>query len=695
MLNQKRYFIIVFSLFLSSVALNASGKFKLDDFSIRLEKITSSPNHIWVSSGYTTVQPQNLTVMGVEELFSPPFAMRKFNLSVDIMLDGALIPDKLNYGKGDVGLLYSGGEWFPHKIVRYGTYHHHKEGRTISLGVKSELIPLFGQSGFLEKITFTNRTDRAVNIDVNPNVTAGKPTVVPLDNWQFAPPASNASNALSEGADRWSNELVNVGLYKNDERGMLQPGQSFTTSFTIIVNKKGKNLPEKVDAAELEKVELNAWQKRLETYTANVPALSSDIPELEDYYKRSLVSGLVCLWENPAFAMNPFFATSGIDGGGICTYLWDNAGYVPNMVSLMLGSDYMKLLSKKMVSIDLEQYYAFTLDGSGIGVKYSYSPLAFTNLVSTYFKYFTPDNELFEYNKHLILNDEKRKSQNNLIDYGFQHNLLEMRGAGWEHYTVSPNAERSWCLNQLAEMGKLLGGKKEEINSWKQQAKLIIKAVRKELWDEKKQWFASVYPDGFKDYVYSIQDFDIILAGACTPAMEKALLTELKDGAYLGSCGVSSISKRDTVHYETVDTDWSGAGAYTGEGPQTAMIMYEAGHSELGWDILKRHFWMGQHLLYYPQEHYIDRPMAPAHKRANVVAGLSGAETILFGLIGFQPQFDGSLYIEPKLIVKGMINISGFVYKNNTYDVKVSKSKLSVIKNGKTVYGGIPKRVKI
>lgn len=307
MLNQKRYFIIVFSLFLSSVALNASGKFKLDDFSIRLEKITSSPNHIWVSSGYTTVQPQNLTLMGVEELFSPPFAMRKFNLSVDIMLDGALIPDKLNYGKGDVGLLYSGGEWFPHKIVRYGTYHHHKEGRTISLGVKSELIPLFGQSGFLEKITFTNRTDRAVNIAVNPNVTAGKPTVVPLDNWQFAPPVSNASNALSEGADRWSNELVNVGLYKNDERGMLQPGQSFTTSFTIIVNKKGENLPEKVDAAELEKVELNAWQKRLETYTANVPALSSDIPELEDYYKRSLVSGLVCLWENPAFAMNPFF----------------------------------------------------------------------------------------------------------------------------------------------------------------------------------------------------------------------------------------------------------------------------------------------------------------------------------------------------------------------------------------------------
>jgi hypothetical protein len=123
--------------------------------------------------------------------------------------------------------------------------------------------------------------------------------------------------------------------------------------------------------------------------------------------------------------------------------------------------------------------------------------------------------------------------------------------------------------------------------------------------------------------------------------------------------------------------------------------MYETGQPELGWDILKRHFWMGQHLLYYPQEHYVDRPMAPAHKRANVVAGLSGAETILFGLIGLQPQFDGSLFIEPQLVTEGAIHLEGFVYKNDTYNLKVSKTHLSVTRNGKTVYEGRPERVKI
>jgi hypothetical protein len=384
-----------------------------------------------------------------------------------------------------------------------------------------------------------------------------------------------------------------------------------------------------------------------------------------------------------------------MDGGAMCTYLWDNAGYVPNMVSLMLGSDYMKILSKKMVSIDLEKYYAFTLDGSGIGVRYSYSPLAFTNLISTYFKHFTPDKDLFEYGKKLILNDEKRKSANNLIDYGFQHNLLEMRGTGWEHYTASPNAERAWCFNQLVEMGKLLDMDNSEIKEWNKQSELIVKAVQEELWDNDEQWFASIYPDGFKDYVHSIQIFDVISAGACTPTMEKALIAELKNGAYLGCCGVSSISKKDSVHYETIDTDWSGGGAYTGEGPQTAMIMFQAGHAELGWNILRRFFWMGQHLLYYPQEHYINRPMSPANKRANVVAGLSGAETILFGLVGFQPQFDGSLFIDPKLTDEGTININGFVYRENTYNVKASKLHLSVIKNGKTVYEGKPKKIKI
>ena len=182
-------------------------------------------------------------------------------------------------------------------------------------------------------------------------------------------------------------------------------------------------------------------------------------------------------------------------------------------------------------------------------------------------------------------------------------------------------------------------------------------------------------------------------ADACTPEMEKALISNLKN--YLGSYGVSSISKSDSVHFEILDPDWSGGGAYSGDGPQLALTLYEKGYPEIAWDVLKRHFWMGKHFIYYPQEHYCDRPMSPAHKRANVAAGLTGAEAILFGLIGFQPQYNGELYINPQLTVNGAIQIKGFVYRQNSFDVNLSSKKMVVRRDGKTVYEGSPKRIKI
>ena len=177
--------------------------------------------------------------------------------------------------------------------------------------------------------------------------------------------------------------------------------------------------------------------------------------------------------------------------------------------------------------------------------------------------------------------------------------------------------------------------------------------------------------------------------------MEKGLLEHLKDGRFLFSYGVSSVSAEDSVHYEVNDTDWSGGGAYTGDGPDLALIMYEQGKNDIAWDILKRHFWMGKHLIYYPQEHYVDRPAVPAHKRANECSGLIGAEAILYGMVGFSPRIDGSLWLNPQMVANENINILGYGWKGHSVSVQLLNNICIITVDRKQVYKGNPKLLKI
>ena len=57
-----------------------------------------------------------------------------------------------------------------------------------------------------------------------------------------------------------------------------------------------------------------------------LPRLSSDEPELDNLYYRSLVTYIMCRWENPDLCAIPYFSTGSINGGCMCSYLWDYCG---------------------------------------------------------------------------------------------------------------------------------------------------------------------------------------------------------------------------------------------------------------------------------------------------------------------------------------------------------------------------------
>lgn len=619
---------------------------------------------LWTTSGWSTVALAPGTVCGVGACHAPPYAAPESRLAVVLDADGTRVTDTGAPGMQGTGLLFAGGTWRLDGIERHGTYHRRHEGRLVSLAVRSELTPLHGRPGYALSVAVRNRSGRALTVALTPSLTApvGR---VPLGEWGWMPPEPKSSGEAT---------LVHGPL-----RTELGSGAEAVFTLTVLLD-GGAGDPDAVAAESRAAV-----GRRVAGALTRVPRLSTDVPGLDAYYRRSLASGLVCLWDNPSFATVPFPATSGIDGGALCAYAWDTGGYAPHTLALLLGTGVADVL-EAMVKADLTDHYAIAPDGSGTGVAYAYSGWSLMTLAHAAACHDGIGAELVArlHETETLLADRFR-AVGELRDYGAQPNLLEMRATGWEHVVASPNAERAWSLDLLAELAEATGAPLPAA-SLRAQAGRIREAVADELWDAGAGWFRSRYPDGHTELAYSVQAFDAVRAGACTPTMADALLSHLRDGAFLGTYGVSSVSAEDRLHYELGDVDWSGGGAYTGEAPQLALTLWERGEPRRAWDVLRRVLWMGEHFPYYPQDHYCDRPAAPPRgRRANVIAGLTGAEAVLLGLAGLRPRVDGGLALTPPAWLPGAVELRGLRYRGHEIDLRLSDGHSEVSVDGQAV----------
>lgn len=669
---------------------------KLERYSMDLRHSVAPPNHIGITSLYSVTAPLDGTVTGVKGFFSPPFAAGELKLQLDFRADGRSVEDTGNRGKEDCGLLFAGAVWRPDRIVRRGTYHWIKADKLHSFKVVSELTPLTGKAGFVLTVRVTNRSGRALPIALVPTLSLGPVGYVPLRAWDFSPPTGGdiARDASGEGRI-WETDAVRVSLLQETPAGEIEHGREFVARLAVVFTEASASAPVPASSglAGWAQETTDRWEERIARAEAALPRLETDIPGLEAYYRRSLISGLICLWEHPDFKISPLPSVSGIDGGGINCYTWDAAGYVGQMLAMVLGAEKSADFIRYLVEGGIDRHISFAPDGSGHEpFAYSYSLWSFFHFAWSLFGQHGIMADLYPMLERVLEVDEQRLAhRGELLDYGSQHHLLEMRSSGYEHVVASPNAERAWCYDRLADLAEQLG--KDEAGKWRDKAAGIRRAIQEELWDRDAGWFKSLYPNGRTEIIYSIQAYDALRMGACTPDMERALLSHLRDGAFLGAYGVSSISAADELHYEVNDPDWSGGGSFAGEGAILAQTLWELGHAQLAWDVFKRHFWMGAHLPYFPQEHYADRPQAPAHKRANNIAGMSGAQAVIFGLAGIRPQPDGSLIVCPQPPEEGCVALRGFSFRGRSLDVSMKPGYCEIKLDGKTLYEGAPRSV--
>jgi hypothetical protein len=647
----------------------SGNTYQVDDFAFDLRRLVPYAEP-WVGSGRTTVLPRLDSVCGVGGFYGPPYAVGESSLEVELEADGVVLADRLRPRGGARGLLFAGGTWYPDRVVRHGTYHQYDNGKLSSFSVESTTTPLWSRAGYCLRIDVRNRGDRPLDLAIRPRLQA-EPRLVPLGEWGWVPPGS-------------SGEPVKASLVSGELTTRIPAGGSHAFTLGVVVG------PEPADLAGLAEEARNAWRQRAQGALERIPVLASSIDGLEEYYRGSLASGLVCLWDSPAFAVAPWVATSGLDGGALCAYAWDTGGYAPHVLTMMLGAG-TRRLAEALLATDLTKHYALAPDGSGVGVGYAYSAWSITALAAAIACHEGISAGLVKQLAEIWPPDE------GLLDLGSQENLLEMRATGWEHIVASPNAERAWSFDTIARLAALTGADVDE-DALRGKASRIRDLIRSELWSEEHGWFRAVHPrgrsGGHAEIVHSIQAYDALRAGACTPEMAEVMFARLGD--FLGDYGVSSVGTSDRLHYELGDPDWSGGGAYIGEGPQLALTLWEQRRPDLAWSVLRRHLWLGKQLPYFPQEQYCDRPVAPpAHKRRNVVAGLAGAEAILCGLAGLTPEPDGGLLIDPQPLPDGEIALTGLGFRGHQVDLELSASAVRISLDGVRVHDGPPRPVRV
>lgn len=655
------------------------------------DQIIYRKEHLYVFNGMSSVglDPQQF---GVHRLVAPPYIANPF--SADLQLFGQKVA-------------VSDYQWYPSQVQFIGKAINGIEPRL-------QIVPLKSHRGALVILTLRNTTSDPLAVPIRWSINGGAGKVA---NWAFGVPRSPKSMTSIEDnsivQETENARLVGVvsGITAKAETNSLvaevtvAPGKEVEHSLVLVFGDKNEVTVAKTKALAADPGRLLAethayWTRQIVMADKRLPALTGASPELQAFYRVGVMSFLSTRHEVPEFLFNPYYAEAGIDGGAANSYLW-GIYYAAN-ISTMLDPEAVKKMISQFLKLDINKCYAFDpIHGKRQGPLYSYNYYSLAWSVYTYLAV-TGDLEFMKeeiegksgltrlYEACLGLEDLSNPPM--LLDYGGNHNLLELRKtANYTHVTPSPNGERILTYRYLTEIYQALGQKTPH-DLIRRGEELKTLYVQK-LWNEEKQWLNTLDEKGNPRISYSIQIFDVLRTGMLSKQQEKGVLSHLNEKEFLSQWGVHSLAKTD-LGYDPSDVDWGGPGAYTGDPTELVVDLCQAGYAEQGVDVLNRILWWGE-LPYLPQAMRANTKGYREDGRANIIAGGSTIHVVINGLFGVAPELD-KMTIKPisHLMMDGL-SLKGLQIHGRSFDVSVTNGMFTVTSDGKTMTKALGESVEL
>ncbi|MCX6227480.1 MAG: hypothetical protein NTV01_22550 [Bacteroidia bacterium] len=578
--------------------------------------------------------------------------------------------------------------WQPNAYFRSGTFHKEVEGKWLSFSIKSCTSVSYSNDEVFLKITFRNRGVNPLKLTLIPQQIASQ---MFCDGVKGSDSARQI-NAFTLGSDQM-HATVSSDIETRSEKGFelsLPPNEYVTAFFAVQFYSSLKKEPPlyqkdiKLRMTQADQV----TREKLKWAYENLPKLESSNAKLQEYYYRCLLSVLMSRYENPNYITNPFWAV----GYWPYTISWDTS-YSSDILAMLDPNSLKEAILTDFREVKMKKTYV-SWKGAFWENIYIQEPFALQIMIEAYLRH-TGDFGLFsekagdatvwEWMQRWV-NELKSNYTNieGLIDVGYDtQKIIEIRTDGYNHVVPIVNVLTVHLLYRMSEWAGLLNDSNTDSDD--RDAENLTRLMNKNLWNDQIGWFENQYPDGTKGAIWTNHLFDALGTDYLTGTQVNKLVSHIREGVFLGKFGVYSIARKDSVHWDLIDSDWGGGGQYAGMPGRISRNLYKQGFAEMGWDLLKRHIRYIDYFPYLPQNPRTDSPIQDRSSMPVEISAGAGMEAIIFGTFGISIN-KNVLTIKPNTHEElGITTLRDFKFRGKLYTILINERNFMVFQDGKLI----------
>lgn len=584
-------------------------------------------------------------------------------------------------------------KWQPNQYERTATFHKEYNKKWVSFSAKSWTSVSFEDDEVFIKVKLTNRNSKDLNMTIIPNQIAEVMERYSKEGSVEGSRNTDSIDVFTIGS-KMAHARVSSSIEKTSDQGFeisISPGQTETYYFAVQFYDSKDNAPA-IYQSDIKDRMLKADKKTRDMLSwayMKLPKLTSSNEQLKEYYYRCMLSVLMSRYENPSYISDVFWAV----GTWPYTISWDTS-YSSDIIAMLDPESLKNAILTDFEQVQLKRTYV-GWNGAHWDILYIQEPFALQIMIEAYIRH-TGDYSIFdekaagvsvwEWMQRWI--DELQTNYTNkkgLIDVGYNtEKIIEIRTDGYNHAVPITNTLTIDLLYTMSDWAAKRNEKKL-METYFKDAEKLKGLVNKYMWNEELGWFDNLYPDGTKGTIWTYHLFDLLGTNFLPDTQAYRLVSHLQEGEFLGKYGVYSIARRDSVHWDLIDSDWGGGGQYAGMPGRISRNLYRKGFAGKGWDVLKRNIRYVDHFPYLPQNPRIDTPEQDRSSMPLEISAGAGMEAIIFGTFGVKME-------ENKLTIKpfnhediGEATLTNIHYKDRIFGIQLTRKTFSVYEGDKLI----------